>query len=206
MRTKDPNKTELVESFINAYKDLHRIAPSTYEIAEGTGLSKTTVIRYLNWMKENGSVEFDGRRSYTTKRDMKSARNIPGIPVVGDIACGLPLLAEENIEEYVDLPESWVGKGRFFALHAKGESMKNIGICDGDIVIVRQQDTAEPGQVVVALLDDSTATLKRYYPFLENKTVELRPENDDFEIQIVDLAERSFAIQGIAVKVLKNIP
>ena len=206
MRTRDPRKSELVESFINAYKDRYRIAPSTYEIAEGTGLSKTTVIRYLNWMKEDGVIDFEGARAYTTKRDMKSVRNIRGVPVVGDIACGLPLLAEENIEEYVDLPESWVGKGQFFALHANGESMKNIGINDGDIVIVRQQDTAEPGQVVVALVDENTATLKRYYPRFEKQIVELHPENDAFETQIVDLTERSFAIQGIAVKVLKNIP
>lgn len=206
MRTRDPHKIELVESFINAYKDHHRIAPSTHEIAEGTGLSKTTVIRYLSWMKDDGLIDYDGIRSFTTKRDMRTARNIRGVPVVGDIPCGLPLLAEENIEEYVDLPESWVGKGQFFALHAKGESMKNIGISDGDIVIVRHQDTAESGQVIVALVDENTATLKRYYPQLESQTIELRPENEDFESQFIDLAARSFAIQGIAVKVLKNIP
>ena len=84
--------------------------------------------------------------------------------------------------------------------------MKNIGINNGDIVIIRQQNTAEIGQVVVALVDDNTATLKRYYPSPENQIVELRPENDDFETQVVDLKERSFAIQGIAVKVLKDIP
>lgn len=129
-----------------------------------------------------------------------------GIPVLGDIACGLPLFAEQNIEEYVDLPESWVGTGQFFALHANGESMKNIGINSGDIVIIRQQDTAEPGQVVVALVDENTATLKRYYPRPEEQIVELRPENDEFETQIIDLKEKPFAIQGIAVKVLKDIP
>ena len=125
--------------------------------------------------------------------------------MLGDIACGLPLLAEQNIEEYVDLPESWVGTGQFFALHANGDSMKDIGINSGDIVIIRQQETAESGQVIVALVDESSATLKRYYPRLEDKVVELRPENNAFETQIIDLRERAFAIQGIAVKVLKDI-
>ncbi len=206
MRTRDPNKFELVENYINSYKDKNGKAPSTYEIADGTGLSKTTVIRCLKWMKEDGRIEYDGTRGYMTQRDRKSSCRVPGIPVVGDITCGLPLFAEGNIEEYVDLPQSWVGSGQFFALHAKGESMKNIGINNGDIVIIRQQDTAETGQVVVALVDDNTATLKRYYPQPEDQIVELRPENGDFETQIIDLKERTFAIQGIAVKVLKGIP
>lgn len=206
MRTRDPHKFELVESFINSYKDKQGKAPSTYEISDGTGLSKTTVIRYLEWMKEDGRIEYDGVRSYMTQRDRKASRRVPGIPVLGDIACGLPLFAEQNIEEYVDLPESWVGSGQFFALHANGESMKNIGINSRDIVIIRQQDTAEPGQVVVALVDENTATLKRYYPRPEEQIVELRPENDEFETQIIDLKEKPFAIQGIAVKVLKDIP
>lgn len=206
MRLKDPNKFELVERFINSYKNKNGKAPSTYEIADGTRLSKTTVIRYLKWMKEDGRIEYDGARGFMTQQDKKSSRRVPCIPVVGDIACGLPILAEENIEEYVDLPQSWVGSGQFFALHASGESMKNIGINSGDIVIIRQQNTAEAGQVVVALVDDNTATLKRYYPRPEEQIVELRPENDDYDTQVIDLKERSFAIQGIAVKVLKDLP
>ncbi len=205
MRTKDPHKFELVENYIDQYKAAYGKAPTTYEIAEGTGLSKTTVISYLRWMKEDGRIEYEGARGYMTQRDRKASRRIHGVPVVGDIACGLPLLAEQNIEEYVDLPESWVGTGLFFALHANGDSMKDIGINSGDIVIIRQQETAETGQVIVALVDETSATLKRYYPRPEEQVVELRPENDDFETQIIDLKERAFAIQGIAVKVLKDI-
>ncbi len=205
MRTMDPNKYVLVESFINAYKNEKGKAPSRYEIADGTGLSKSTVSRYLQDMREKGIIEYEGKRGYITQQDMKTPRTIPAIPVVGDIACGLPLLAEQNIEEYVDLPVSWVGRGQFFALHANGDSMKDIGISDGDIVVVRQQETAEPGQVIVALLDETSATLKRYYPHPDGQTVELRPENSVFEPQIIDLKERAFSIQGIAVKVVKDI-
>lgn len=205
MRSKNPTYFETLEAFIDNYKTVHGKAPTTYEIAEGTGMSKSNAARYLKCMKEQGLINYEGARGYMTQRDKKSSRRVQGVPVLGDIACGLPLLAEQNIEEYVDLPESWVGTGQFFALHAKGESMKDIGISSGDIVIIRQQETAEPGQIIVALVDESSATLKRYYPRLEDQVIELRPENDAFETQIIDLRERAFAIQGIAIKVLKDI-
>lgn len=205
MRTKDPQRFEMIETFIISYKEKYQKSPAMQEIADGTGISKTMVLSYVKAMKEDGRLEYEGVRGLITKKDRKSSHRITGIPVVGDIACGLPLLAEQNIEEYVDLPESWVGTGQFFALHANGDSMKNIGINSGDIVIIRQQETAEPGQVIVALVDETSATLKRYYPRLEEQVVELRPENDDFETQIIDLKEKAFAIQGIAVKVLKDI-
>ncbi len=205
MRSKNPAYFAALETFIDNYKNTYGKAPTTFEIAEGTGMSKSNAARYLKCMKEKGLLEYEGARGFITQRDKKASRRVQGVPVVGDIACGLPLLAEQNIEEYVDLPESWVGTGQFFALHANGESMKDIGINSGDIVIIRQQETAEPGQVIVALVDESSATLKRYYPRLEEQVVELRPENDAFETQIIDLRERAFAIQGIAVKVLKDI-
>ena len=205
MRSKNPSYIEALETFIDNYKNAHGKAPTTFEIADGTGMSKSNAARYLKYMKERGLIEYEGARGFITQRDKKTSHRVKGVPVVGDIACGLPLLAEQNIEEYVDLPESWVGTGQFFALHAKGESMKDIGINNGDIVIIRQQETAEPGQVIVALVDESSATLKKYYPRLEDQVVELRPENNAFEPQIIDLRERAFAIQGIAVKVLKDI-
>ena len=205
MRSKNPAYFEALETFIDNYKNAYGKAPTTFEIAEGTGMSKSNASRYLKFMKEKGLLEYEGARGFITQKDKKASRRIHGVPVLGDIACGLPLLAEQNIEEYVDLPESWVGTGQFFALHANGDSMKDIGINSGDIVIIRQQETAEPGQVIVALVDESSATLKRYYPRLEDQVVELRPENDAFETQIIDLKERAFVIQGIAVKVLKDI-
>ena len=205
MRSKNPSYIEALETFIDNYKNAHGKAPTTFEIADGTGMSKSNAARYLKYMKERGLIEYEGARGFITQRDKKTSHRVKGVPVVGDIACGLPLLAEQNIEEYVDLPESWVGTGQFFALHAKGESMKDIGINNGDIVTIRQQETAEPGQVIVALVDESSATLKKYYPRLEDQVVELRPENNAFEPQIIDLRERAFAIQGIAVKVLKDI-
>ena len=82
--------------------------------------------------------------------------------------------------------------------------MINAGIDTGDLVIIRKQQTAEPGQIVVALVDDETATLKRYRPIPEKNIVELVPENDKFDVQVIDLTERRLAIQGVAIGVYKN--
>ncbi len=124
--------------------------------------------------------------------------------LIGSISCGLPLLAEENIEEYYSLPRTWVGTGNVFVLQAEGQSMINAGIDNGDYVIIRQQPDAEPGQIIVALVDNEAATLKRYRPHLEEHTVELVPENDAFDVQVIDLTKKRFEIQGVAVGVFKN--
>ena len=118
--------------------------------------------------------------------------------MVGSIGCGIPNLAEENIEEYVSLPRSMFGNGEFFILRANGESMIDAGIETGDLVVIRKQSCAEDGQIVVALVEDET-TLKRLYR--ENGKVRLHPENRDMDDIIVD----DCIIQGVAVKVIKDL-
>ena len=121
-------------------------------------------------------------------------------PILGSIACGIPKFAEENIEEYVKLPVSLFGSGDFFILKAYGDSMIESGIADGDLVLIRQQNSAEEGQIVVALVEDE-ATLKRYYPEPKQHRIRLHPENSQMDDIYVDNCE----IQGIAVKVLKDL-
>ena len=182
----------VIQAFIMEYREKNGVAPTLKEIATQVDMPYSTVGRYVKRMEMQG-------------QDQKVAEQFRRIPKVGSISCGLPLLAEENIEEYYSLPRCWVGSGNVFVLQAEGRSMLNAGIDNGDYVIVRQQETAETGQIVVALVDGNNATLKRFYPHPEDQVVELRPENDEFEPQIIDLKERSFAIQGIAIKVLKDI-
>ena len=122
------------------------------------------------------------------------------VPVLGEIACGIPKFAEENIEEYVRLPVALFGHGSFFILRAYGDSMIEAGIEDGDLVLIRQQNTAEEGQIVVALIDDE-ATLKRFYPEPEKRRIRLHPENAHMNDIFVEKCE----IQGVAVKVLKDL-
>ena len=196
-----------IEHFITEYREANGTAPSIKEIAACLNVCNTTAWRYIQRMASEGLLDYQGGYGrISTISSLKESEPSQAIPSVGSISCGLPLLAEENIEEYVRLPRSWIGSGdNMFILRAEGQSMINAGINTGDLVLVRQQQTAEPGQIIVALVDESSATLKRYYPRLEDQAVELRPENDAFEPQIIDLRERAFAIQGIAVKVIKDI-
>lgn len=202
-----PLKTEyfsLLERSIDGYREANGVSPTILELVAMTGIPQATVSRYLRYMHAHGMLEYAGHRKITTNADRKMRSETVSIPLLGSIACGAPLLAEENIEEYVRLPETLVGKGDFFILRANGHSMIKAGIDDGDLVVIRQQQDADPGQIVVALVDDENATLKRYYP-RRNSRVELVPENDDFKVQTIDLSVQHLSIQGVAVKVIKSL-
>ena len=198
MRTKNPAYFELLIRFIDDYIDNYGRSPSTQEIASGTGLSPATVSRYLSRMREDGIIDYSGHRNIVTKRN--SATETNAVPVLGSVSCGIPKFAEENIEEYVKLPVSLFGKGDFFLLRASGNSMIETGIDSGDLVLVRRQDYAAPGQIVVALMEEE-ATLKRYYPEPQNGYIRLHPENKD----MVDIIVDRCLIQGVAVHVIKEL-
>ena len=196
----------LIEQYINEYRKDNGRAPSIKEIAGLLNVCNTTAWRYVQRMASEGLIDYQGGYGrISTAQGQKETNPTQAIPTVGSISCGLPLLAEENIEEYVRLPRSWIGSGEnVFILRAEGHSMINAGIDTGDLVIIRQQQTAEPGQIVVALVDDETATLKRYRPIPEKNIVELVPENDKFDVHVIYLTERRLAIQGVAIVVYKN--
>ena len=141
-----------------------------------------------------------GSRGIVTKSMQKIRQDTVEVAVVGSVACGLPLLAEENIECYLPISKEFLGSGKYFILKANGNSMINAGICDGDYVIVKQQETAEEGQIVVALIDDE-ATLKRFYRDDKQKKIRLHPENN----RMKDMYFDNVVIQGIAVKVIKDL-
>ena len=120
--------------------------------------------------------------------------------MLGRVSCGILKLAEENVDEYVKLPVSLFGRGEFFILYAYGDSMINAGIDDGDMIVVRQQATADYNQIVVALIDDE-ATLKRFRPQADG-TIRLHPENPQLEDIVV--AADTCIIQGVLSKILKG--
>lgn len=122
------------------------------------------------------------------------------IPLYGKIYCGTPNFIDDYREAFLEIPQSLLGQGDFFALRAKGDSMLGAGIKDGDIIIVRMQDYADNGQIVVARLDQDV-TLKRYFLLEEEKKFILHPENDEYE----DIITTRCNIMGIAVKIIKNI-
>lgn len=196
-----PELFEKIERFIDDYTEMSGgSSPTIIEIGEGIGCSKSTVAKYLTIMKEKGEIQGTGRKSLITKRMQKDSKNPQRIAILGSIACGTPLLAEENIEGYIRMSSSLLGDGSYFILKADGNSMVNADINDGDAVLIRQQSYAEKGQIVVALIGEE-ATLKRYYPEPENHRIRLQPENDTMDPIYVD----DCIIQGIAVKVIKDV-
>ena len=189
-------------NFIEDYKNRFGESPSSREIGDALGMTKSTVSRYLATMRKNGMLEIENARNITLTKH-KPMQEIINAPFVGKVACGLPQYAEENVQELIPLPASYIGKGTFFVLEADGESMIDAGIEPGDLIVVRQQVTANPGDIVVALTSttDSTATLKRYYPEPKMKRIRLHPENSGMEDQYYD----EVIIQGVAIRVLKNV-
>ena len=201
MRNKNQEYFTLLERFIDSYIDSQGISPSTREIAAGTGLSLATVSRYLSYMRENGMINYVGQRSIITQRKRMTSIGSNKVPLLGAVSCGIPKFAEGNIEEYVQLPTAIFGKGDFFLLRSSGDSMIEAGIDDGDLVLLRHQDHADPGQIVVALIGEDEATLKRFYPEPSKGIIRLHPENPALD----DIIVESCAIQGVAVHVVKAL-
>ena len=157
------------------------VAPSVREIAAAVGLRSTSSVQYsLNILEGAGLMKRDGNLKRTI-RLAGGAENIRHVPVIGTVTAGVPILATQQIEEYVAI--SGVTGETLFALHVKGDSMMNAGILNGDIVIVNQTPVAENGEIVVALIDDE-ATVKKFYK--ENNHIRLQPENDKYQPIIVD--------------------
>jgi len=200
MRSKNKEYFQLIEGFIDSYMDDYGCSPTNQEMADGTGLSTATISRYLSYMREHGMLDYQGHRNIRTKMQEKKSSSSVQVPLLGGVSCGVPKFAEENIDEYVRLPVSIFGKGDYFLLRADGDSMIGAGIDPGDLVLIRHQDTAEPGQIVVALMEDE-ATLKRYFPEPKKHRIRLHPENPRME----DIYVESCVIQGVAVKVIKDV-
>lgn len=204
MRSKNQELISEILSYIDRVYDKENKAPSMQEIADRIGLSKSMVSRYISEMVEKGLIERGtGHYSFITPYIKKVMPGNQRVPIVGKIACGTPILAEENIESYLTISGSFLGAGEHFVLVAQGESMINVGIEDGDYVVIRKQNTANEGQIVVALIDNEEATLKRFYIDKRKKKIKLHPENDELKDMFYEYDRVN--IQGIAIKVIKNI-
>jgi repressor LexA len=173
--------------FLTKYVDAHGYPPTVREIGEAVGLaSPSTVHAHLANLERAGLIKRDPTkpRALELRREPKAvASDVHKLPLVGEIAAGGPLLAEENVEEYLAVPEPLSKGGEEFLLRVKGDSMVNAGILDGDIAVVERRQDARNGDIVVALAgeDESAdeATLKRF--FREDGRVRLQPENDALE-------------------------
>lgn len=166
--------------------------------------SPRSAMLLMNELEENGFLEKKADGSYKMIKDLSTidmARTI-SVPLVGSVACGGPLLAEENIEAYIPVSTSLVKPGsKYFLLRAVGDSMDKAGINPGDLVLVKQQNAAENGQNVVALIDDD-ATLKEYQH--KGNVVALIPRSSNPKHKPIIL-EREFQIQGIIITSISNV-
>lgn len=202
MRTKSESIMNSILDYINRRFFETQEVPTVQEIAEEVGIAKSSASRYLSDMESRGMLRRSGAfYGIETTKMSKYMRGVSIMPIVGEIACGTPILAEENIESYLTVSGEFLGQGEFFALRAHGESMIGAGINDGDYVVIRRQSTANEGQIVVAMVDDGDCTLKRYYTDEKKRRIRLHPENASMEDMYFDRVE----IQGVAVKVIKNI-
>lgn len=173
------------ESIFNYIKDFlmaKGYPPSVREIGNAVGLkSSSTVHAYLNQLEAKGLIKRDPTKPRAIDiLGEKPWQSTVQVPLVGTVTAGVPILAQENIEDTFSFPSGLLGtKDDTFMLRVQGESMINVGIYDGDYVMVRQQNVANNGEIVVALVDDEGATVKRFYR--EKDCIRLQPENDNME-------------------------
>lgn len=162
--------------------------PAVREICEAVHLKSTSSVHsHLETLEKNGYI----RRDPTKPRAIEildesfnlTRREMAQVPIIGRVAAGEPLLAEQNIEDYFPIPVERLPNNQTFLLRVRGDSMVNVGILDGDYILVEQRPTAENGEIVVALVEDG-ATVKRF--FKENGHYRLQPENDAMDPIIVD--------------------
>ena len=200
MQTKKPNLRDKIKHFIEEYYGQYGTSPTIRCIADNVGCSKSNVPIYIEDLKEQGLLEFT-ENGYQTDVTRATETSVVAVPKLGYVPCG-PLAEEyECIDGYVRLPASFVGNAKkCFLLTACGNSMIDVGINDGDLVLVRQQETANYNDIVVALVDNEV-TLKRYRPDPANRRIILHPENKRMKDIIVD----ECMIQGVAIKVIKDL-
>jgi repressor LexA len=192
--------------FIKRYSARYGYPPTVRDIGKAVGLaSSSTVHQHLANLEKIGILRRDPSKPRAIElldRAVQEVRNIvgssDGLPLVGSVAAGQPVLAEENIEEYIHVPEIAGGDQGEYLLRVRGESMKDAGILDGDLVVVRPQDTAADGEIVVAMVGED-ATVKRY--FLESDHVRLQPENEAME----PIRSREVRVLGRVVGLMRTI-
>jgi repressor LexA len=185
-------------AMIRDWVDEHGYPPTMREIGAAVGLaSPSSVAHQLTVLEERGHLRRDARGSRAV--DIRPAPDSDvRVPLLGQIAAGTPILAEQQVEEEMTLPLSLVGRGTLFALRVKGDSMVDAAICDGDVVVVRQQSTADNGDIVAAMLDDE-ATVKVLRR--SERGVELVPRNPAYDV----IPGNDATVLGKVVSVLRRV-
>lgn len=187
-----------VLDLIRRYQDDTGYPPTRADIARELGFrSANAAEEHLRALARKGAIEMTAGASRGIRLCEES-----GIPVIGRVAAGNPVLASENIERHLQLPAQMFSPRADYFLRVKSMSMRDAGILDGDLLAVHRSPDAREGQIVVARIDDEV-TVKRLHRTRDKHLVELLPENPDFDTIRVDLREREFSLEGISVGVLR---
>ena len=187
-------------SYIRSFQREHDMPPTIREIGKAFGISSTNGVRYYLTMLERAGY-LKHRSGVSRGYSLLSPMQSPGIPLIGRVAAGQPILAEESLEDRLDVGQVFGDASDLFALRVRGDSMVDAGILQGDVVIVRQRDQAKPGAIVVALIGDE-ATVKYYRPGADR--IELVPANEKYDpIQVTE--GQDFRILGVVTGVLRTV-
>lgn len=189
---------EAVLKFIEQFITENGYAPTVREICKACNIPSTaSVFNIMNRLAEKGYIS-KSKVGENKRRAVSINQNAVKIPLLGAVAAGEPIFAQENYEDYFSVPSNMFGNEDLFMLTVKGNSMIKIGMFDGDKIVVRKQETADNGDIVVALVDDS-ATVKRF--FKRDDKIILHPENDDMDDFVFD----NVSILGKVVGLMRNI-
>ena len=202
------HQQEKLLQFINNFQLKSNVTPSFDEMKDGLGLkSKSGIHRILSALEERGYIRKLNNRAraievlkFPNNKTKYSNNNSITIPILGKIAAGHPIDAITDNTNYIDIPQSLLGKGEYFLLEVEGDSMINAGIFDGDQVIIEKRNDAKNGEIVVALIDNNEATLKRIYK--RGQQLALQPENPAFKTVIY--GPDRVQIQGILKQLFRK--
>lgn len=199
MRHKAPELMQRIRAFADDYYTEEGCFPSTTEIGKAVGVSRGTAYRYLVEMDERGLISYDGCEILTDKIERLRSTQIAEV-YTGSIPCGTPESVDPMVDDYVSLPTSIFGSGEMYVLRTRGDSMIEVGIDEGDFVVVKKQRTAQIGDIVVALHNNEN-TLKTLGFNKETNRYVLHPENTSMkDIEVDDLV-----VQGVAKFVIKSL-
>jgi repressor LexA len=185
-------------AFIQRYKRENQMAPSIREVGDAFHIRSTNGVRYyLTMLQKAGLLD----RRANVSRGIRTAQAMAGIPILGRVAAGQPITAEQCYEGSLDTAEMFGTSGELFALRVRGDSMIDAGILEGDYVVVRRRERADSGQMVVALVDGE-ATVKYYRPLSDR--IELVPANENYQPIVVEPGT-DFQVLGIVSGVIRTI-
>ncbi len=197
MKNLTKRQTEVL-GFIKSFIDSHKYPPTIREIAQNFEISVKGAYDHVKALEKKDVISCDTNRSRAIEICSKERENeILSIPILGNVAAGVPLLASENFDGYISIPSDMLKAGDYFALNVRGDSMINAGILDGDTALIKQKQTAENGEIIVAMIDDAV-TLKRFYK--EKNRVKLQAENDAYS----PIYTQSIKILGKLVKIFRD--